>query len=155
MIYLMRHGLDDERSIGGHSDVSLTKEGIKQVSETADFIVNKSLFINRIYTSDIKRAVETAEIINNRLKAEIIKASYLRELDKGDLTGKPKEYAHKYYSEYTNIKDINKKYPNGESLLDLYKRIKNNLPTILKEDNTLMVTHRGVINMIYFILNNE
>ena len=31
MIYLLRHGLDDESKIGGWSDVSLTEDGIKQV----------------------------------------------------------------------------------------------------------------------------
>ena len=47
-------------------------------------------------------------------------------------------------------------YPEGESLRDLYIRIKSYLDRIMKlEDNTLLVTHRGVINMIYYILYNK
>ena len=34
MIYLIRHGLDDEAYIGGWSDVDLISEGIEQVEET-------------------------------------------------------------------------------------------------------------------------
>jgi broad specificity phosphatase PhoE len=45
------------------------------------------------------------------------------------------------------------KYPEGESLLELYQRIKSSLEQILSLDNSLIVTHRGVINMFYYILN--
>ncbi|MEG0995313.1 MAG: histidine phosphatase family protein, partial [Bacilli bacterium] len=51
------------------------------------------------------------------------------------------------------LSNLTTKYPNGESMQLFYLRIKNNLDTILKEDNSLIVTHRGVINMIYYILN--
>ena len=51
-------------------------------------------------------------------------------------------------------KDIYKRFPEGESLSDLYNRILYYYHDILKEDNTLLVTHRGVINMIYYILTN-
>ena len=86
MIYLMRHGLDDERYIGGHSDVSLVKEGVKQVIEAREFVDN-NLFINKIISSDIKRAVQTSEIMNSHRLGTIEYNSKLRELDKGDLTG--------------------------------------------------------------------
>ena len=45
------------------------------------------------------------------------------------------------------------KYPNGESMLDLYNRMKIYLNSF-KEDNVLLITHRGVINMFYYILND-
>ena len=38
MIYLLRHGLDNEKYIGGWSDIPLTKEGIYQVVNTASKI---------------------------------------------------------------------------------------------------------------------
>ena len=46
MIYLMRHGLDDERYVGGFSDVSLIDEGIEQVKNNR--IKLTSLNIKRI-----------------------------------------------------------------------------------------------------------
>lgn len=54
-----------------------------------------------------------------------------------------------------NINRIDVRYPEGESMLDLYKRIKLLLENIDKYDNSLLITHRGVINMIYVILNGE
>ena len=38
LIYLVRHGLDDENYIGGWSDVPLISEGIEQVKRTKKFI---------------------------------------------------------------------------------------------------------------------
>ena len=35
MIYFLRHGLDDERYVGGYSNVGLTKEGIIGVRESS------------------------------------------------------------------------------------------------------------------------
>ena len=38
-------------------------------------------------------------------------------------------------------------------MYDLYNRIKILLEKLKSNENTLIVTHRGVINMIYYILN--
>lgn len=152
MIYLVRHGLDDERYIGGWSDVDLVEEGKIEVEKIARFIKENNLDINKIYSSDIKRALTTTEIINKYLNLEVEKASIYRELDKGDLTGKLKEnYNLRKYN--TNL-DL--KYPNGESYREFYERIKElYYKEIINLDNVLIVTHRGVINMIYTILNND
>ena len=87
MIYLVRHGLDDETFIGGWSDIDLTSDGIKQVENTRDYIVDNNLLIKNIISSDIKRAKTTSHIINEKLNVDIILDKNLRELDKGDFTG--------------------------------------------------------------------
>ena len=153
MIYLLRHGLDDEKFIGGWSNVDLTSIGIEQVKKTRKYIVDNKLFINNIISSDIKRAVTTAEIINEKLNTNIILSEYLRELDKGDYTGIKKSLITNEELNHINNFNIFDKYPNGESMYDLYIRIKILLENI-KDENNLYVTHRGVINMIYFILND-
>lgn len=156
MIYLLRHGLDDERYIGGWSDGNLTDIGIKQINEVGQYLKDKNYQISKIYTSDIKRAVESAEIINKYLNVEIICSEELRELNKGLLTGLEVNLAKRLYPKYFDNLTIYTKYPNGESLKDLYERINLLLnDNIFKDNNTLVVTHRGVINMIYAILNNE
>jgi broad specificity phosphatase PhoE len=40
-------------------------------------------------------------------------------------------------------------------MIDLYNRVKILLNELCNEDDVLLVTHRGVINMIYFICNNQ
>ena len=83
MIYLLRHGLDDERYIGGWSDVSLTPEGIEQVKNASEFLKTKSDMINKIISSDIKRARETALLVGDFLQKDIEYTDVLRELNKG------------------------------------------------------------------------
>lgn len=155
MIYLIRHGLDDERFIGGYSNVGLIDEGIKQMNETGIWLKEKIKDVNKIYTSDIKRAIQSAEIINSYLNLKIEITDILRELDKGLLNGLDKEIAKISYPDYIKVNNINIKYPDGESMLDLYNRIKKLLDTINNYDNSLIITHRGVINMIYILLNND
>lgn len=154
MIYLLRHGLDDERYIGGWSDIGLICEGIKQIEGSTKYIVDKMLVINKIYCSDIKRAKETAFIVNKKLNLDIVYTSDLRELDKGDFTGIVKEKLNCNDIEKISSLSINDRYPNGEAMIDLYNRIKNYVEKLEKFDDVLLVTHRGVINMFYYILNN-
>jgi len=154
MIYLVRHGLDDESYIGGWSDIDLTSVGRKQIEETSKFIVDKGLVINRIISSDVKRAVTTASIIDEKLKLGIEVSKDLRELDKGDYTGLLKDKLSLQEQIKINNYTIYDKYPNGESMLDLYKRMQIYLRKIKDLDNTILVTHRGVINMFYYLLND-
>ena len=71
MIYLLRHGLDDETKIGGYSNVSLTDEGIIKTKEARSFI-EENINFNKIISSDVKRAVQTSNIVNENLNKEII-----------------------------------------------------------------------------------
>lgn len=155
MIYFLRHGLDDERYVGGWSDVGLIEEGIKQVEQSALFIKNQ-IVINKIYSSDIRRAVESALIVSNSINVPIIYDRDLRELDKGELTGMLSIEAVIKYSEFYKDITTTSKYPNGESMVELYERSKILLEKLISGnyDNSLLVTHRGIINMLYYILNN-
>lgn len=155
MIYLFRHGLDDESYIGGYSNVGLIEEGVKQVNESALWLKENIKGIKKVYTSDVKRALQTSEIINSYLNLDIELKKELRELDKGLLNGMNKEKAKKEFPDYMGEIDIYTKYPNGEAMVDLYQRIKVLLDELKKYDNSLIVTHRGVINMIYILLNND
>lgn len=154
MIYLIRHGLDDEKYIGGWSDIDLIELGKEQVIDATKFIVDKKLVINKIISSDIKRAKSTTDIINEKLKLDVLYTKDLRELDKGDYTGVLKNDLSKEELEKLKKYNINSKYPNGEAMLDLYSRMKKYLEHLKNIDNVLLVTHRGVINMFYYILND-
>ena len=156
MIYFLRHGQDDEKYVGGWSDLSLTSEGIEQIKDSALWI-RDNLNIKRIVSSDIKRALESSEILSSIIDVPISLDTNLREQDKGLLNGILRSEAKKKYSWYKNNEvTVDTIFPNGESLRDLYKRINDYLDEIMNfDDDTLVVTHRGVINMIYYILNNK
>lgn len=156
MLYMLRHGLDDEKYIGGWSDVKLLKEGKKQIVESSKFIKD-NLNISQIITSDIKRCLETSYIVRNIIgNVPLIKDSLIRELNKGNYNGRLKENLSFLEKEILENADIFFKYPNGESMIEFYKRIKKLLNSGYFDliDNTLIVTHRGVINMFYYIFND-
>lgn len=158
MIYLLRHGLDDEEYIGGWSDVHLVDEGINQVTEVANKIKRSSnIHIERVISSDVLRAIETTKIVTSILGIkEFETTEFLREQSKGKLNGMLKSEAEMLYPEYfgENL-TCETVYPDGESLKNLYIRLKNNLNYLSElNNNTLLITHRGVINMLYYILND-
>ncbi len=152
MLYLIRHAEDDERYVGSWSNASiLEKERVKQQG----IYIKNNLNIKSIYSSDIKRAVETAEIIGSVLSIPIKLDKNLREQNKGTLTGKLKETLSKEENYLLLNQQIDTIFPEGETLEDLHNRIISYLEEMKKyEDNSLVVTHRGVINAIYYYLNN-
>lgn len=76
---------------------------------------------------------------------------HLRELNKGKLNGMLKEQAMRDYPEYFHDLSVFKRFPQGESLVDFYNRMRNYVKHTSFDEGTLFVTHRGVINMFYFI----
>ena len=69
-ILFVRHGKDDSGYRGGWSVMDLTDEGRIQAAKLADFlyIQKKNLNISEIVSSDLPRAVSTAEAISDKLK---------------------------------------------------------------------------------------
>lgn len=153
-IYLMRHGLDDESFIGGWSEGGLIEEGINQVDLSKEYIIKNIKEIKTIYHSGLKRTIETAEIINDTLKLPMFTLEVIKELNKGILNGMDLNVAKNMYPNFFPNPLINQRYPSGESLKDLYNRVKAFLKNIDKYDKSLLITHRGTINMLYFILND-
>ncbi len=155
MIYLMRHGEDLKGYVGGWSNVSLTEEGKEKVIKTAQWI-KKNLKIKKIITSDVKRAIETAEILKKELNINYETSNILREQNKGDLTGKLSESLTKEEKDMLDYQEIDTLFPNGESLEEFHQRIKDNYTFFENlDDDTLVVTHRGVINSFYYMFNNK
>lgn len=156
MIYFLRHGLDDENHIGGWSDLDLIPEGISQVNKTLDEMIDRNIEIKKIVTSDIKRAITTANMVKEKYNLEDVTIDEtFREQNKGKMNGMLKVEADKLYPSFSDNVEIDTVYPEGESLLNLYERIKDAMEYIMSfEDDTLIVTHRGVINMLYYILTN-
>lgn len=68
-IYLVRHGMDEDGYRGGWSQRGLIEEGIIQSSKLASHLHEHSetYRIHTILSSDLPRAVETAQIITRRL----------------------------------------------------------------------------------------
>lgn len=153
--HLIRHGKDDDTVRGGWSNTSLTEYGVEQVHKLGVQLQEMDLDVDCIYTSDLQRAKETAEIIAEYLKVPIQYRPEFRETNNGDLAGiKNEEAAERYPEMYWSSMDYNQYYPNGESPETFYKRVEEGWEKF-KEDvkitdakNVVLVTHGGVIEAI-------
>ena len=159
-IYLVRHGKDDDTVRGGWSKHGLSPDGVKQVYVLAEEIAAQTMNIDRIYSSDIQRAAETAEILSRCLGYPVEYIPELREADNGDLAGMKNDLANERYPGlYWSTLDYDERYPNGESPEMFYHRVKaawldlksRRLKGTAKD--ALLVTHGGVIEAILCIEN--
>ena len=158
--YIVRHGKDDNTVRGGWSDTPLTAEGIMEVEKLAS-VLSKSLDldIKKMYSSDLKRAKQTAEIISSHLCLDIEYLSDFREVNNGKLAGMKNDVAkEKYPNLFWNTLGWDECYPDGESPKQFFERISNAWNSFKErihnsKSNVLLVTHGGVINVIYHIEN--
>ena len=87
-LILARHGETDWNRNGriqGHADQPLNERGREQARELAERLAEEE--IDAVYTSDLRRAAETAEIIGAMLGVEVTADQDLREIDVGTWSG--------------------------------------------------------------------
>ena len=149
--YIVRHGsteLNKLKKIQGHNDSALTKEGCEDAIKISKCL--KNIGIQTIYSSDLGRAVKTAEIIaeNIGFKDNIIKIKELRELNFGILTGMDHEEARKKFNGYRENPEII--IPQGESYLQLKERVMKKIYELEDKEieKALIVTHAGCLRCI-------
>jgi len=158
----IRHGKDDDRYRGGWSNLDLIDEGYEEASRLSSYLLKEknNLNIKKIVASDLKRTVTTANIINEKLNLPMELDSSLREINNGDLAGMLNDdVLIKYPGLFFNSLEMDEKYPNGESPIDFFNRIKTwfyKAVDLYKDDDgsIIFVTHGGVINIIYYIVKN-
>ncbi len=87
-LILARHGETDWNRDGiwqGHGDPPLNELGRRQAAELADRLADVK--IDALYSSDLKRAYETATIVGRAKELEITADPDLREMDVGSWSG--------------------------------------------------------------------
>ena len=89
-ILLTRHGQTDWnvlKKVQGKADIELNKKGIEQAEATRDTLKNEK--IDLILCSPLKRAKQTADIINQERNIPIIIDERVSERDFGEFEGMP------------------------------------------------------------------
>lgn len=154
-IWLVRHGKDDDTIRGGWSNHGLLPAGVDQVRKLAEELSAAGLRLDRIYSSDLRRAVETAEILSQRLGCPIEYVPGFREADNGVLAGMKQDLANeKYPGLFWSALDYDERYPGGESPCMFYKRVTAAWSALkarsIKEGarDVMLVTHGGVMEAI-------
>lgn len=154
-LYLVRHGETDWNTLSriqGNTDTVLNEKGRQQAAELADKL-KEGYQIRRIYTSDRRRARDTAGIIGERLGITPKVENGLEEINFGRWEGCTWQQVKEKFPEEYQIWHRNRRYhvpPSGESYQQLLERL---LPTIddiineneQEEEDLLVVTHSAVI----------
>ena len=82
-----------ERKVGGWYDTSLTDLGREQAEKTGRFLESTIDSTDiQIFSSDLRRAAETAEIIGKQLQKQVTLDPRLREMSYGEAEGKPQDW---------------------------------------------------------------
>lgn len=146
----MRHGQSEHHVsdlTGGWTDDGLTELGRLQSALVAARLKREIAGIPyRVYCSDLKRALQTAEVIGNEIGVAPKPLAELREFNNGVAAGKRKQEAKEYESELTDPALDWRPYPEGETWREFYLRVCACMERLTRKENALiLVTHWGTI----------
>lgn len=162
-IILIRHAETDFNYHGrwqGWVDIPLNKQGLKQAKKLAQRL--KSEVVDALYTSDLKRSLQTAELVAEKLGIKPVKSEKLRERHMGILEGLT------YNESETRYKKILEKFfdheseefsgHEGETQKQVEERLKSFVDFLRSwhTDQTVMiVTHGGSKHYLLKFLTEE
>jgi len=152
-IILARHGETEwnvEEVFRGRIDIELNETGMKQAALLAEYL--GGVKIDAIYSSPLRRALKTAEMIASYHKLEVEIAPGLIDFDYGKWQGLPhQEVKHRYeelYAEWLKNPHLIK-MPAGESLSDVRERALNVVDeAVAKHEGTIALVSHRVVNKV-------
>lgn len=152
-IYLVRHGENRANLTKEFSsrlvDYPLTEKGRLQAAQTAEFFRDKQ--IQAVYSSPLKRASETAQIISAALNLPVTILEQFRELDVGLLEQQPP--TTEAWEEHNQVIGAwfeghpERRFPGGENYYELLARMRSGLTQVLdglQDQNLIIVGHGGI-----------
>ncbi len=158
LIYLIRHGesaYNAEGRIQGQSDVPLSELGRRQSDAVADALAGDA--VDAIYSSPLRRALETAQPVASRTGTPVVTDPRLMEIDAGVFQDRLRaELAERYPEEYRQwlSGDPDFTIPGGESRRDLMVRGGDVLLAIRRAgyEHAVVVSHGGLLSAVLKVL---
>ena len=167
-LVLVRHGQSEwnaKNLFTGWKDPGLTSDGKKEAINAGSLIKQRDIQFSMMFTSDLKRAQITGQIILDGIDQtdiKVVKNQALNERNYGDLSGLNKDDARKEWGE-KQVHIWRRSYdvppPGGESLKDTADRVLpyfNNLilPKIMQGENILVAAHGNSLRSLVMQLDN-
>lgn len=153
-IFLARHGESDwnvANRFQGHTDRPLTERGREQANVLADLVAEEK--VEAIYTSPLRRARETAEIVGARAGLDAVSLPELQEVDTGSWSGLSRAEVRKRFPEgFARWLAGGSGWEDGESYEQMAQRVVRALRSIAArhpEGRVLVVSHGGPIRAIH------
>ena len=167
-LVLVRHGQSEwnaKNLFTGWKDPGLTDQGIEEAVNAGISINERNIEFTRMFTSALKRAQITGQIILdgiNQPDLKTIKDQALNERDYGDLAGLNKDAARKEWGE-EQVHIWRRSYdippPGGESLKNTAERVlpyfnAEILPRLAQGENILVAAHGNSLRSLVMRLDN-
>ncbi|WP_119066965.1 histidine phosphatase family protein [Aggregatilinea lenta] len=156
-VYNIRHGETAWNALGrwqGHAPVPLNDVGLAQARQLARWLAQSDERIDVIYSSDLKRAMQTAGAVGDALKLNVLPDQRLREVDLGEWQGLNSSEAEAWDTErYAAFRAdwYNVPTPGGESRNELKARVRAAFDEITARhagQHVALVTHGGTLGML-------
>ena len=161
---LIRHGettWNAERRLQGHIDIPLNAKGEVQARQMAQALKDAKLTFDVLYTSDLKRASDTANAVVQLFGVQAKVESTLRERHFGALQGLSISEAPLLRPDIWQAhisRDLDHELEGGESIQQFSLRVQMALDQIQAQHSgktILIVSHGGTLDMMYRIASNQ
>ena len=152
-LLLVRHGQTEgnvEERYQGRTDTELNETGLKQSDELAQRLSNEH--IDCVYSSDLKRAMQTAERVASARNLRVNPRKELRELDVGEFEGKRLEEIVEDHGSLEEMWSEGEwRAPGGETLSELVDRVDRFVGEVRQRhegETVLVVAHGGTLRSL-------
>ena len=167
-LVLVRHGQSEwnaKNLFTGWKNPDLTSDGKKEAINAGSLIKERNIQFSMMFTSALKRAQITGQIILDGIEQpdiEVVKDEALNERDYGDLSGLNKDDARKEWGEeqvHIWRRSFDVPPPGGESLKDTAERVlpffnSSILPKIIEGKNILVAAHGNSLRSLVMQLDD-
>ena len=163
-ICFIRHGettWNAERRMQGHIDIPLNTTGMGQAKRLANALTQTKYSFDAIYSSDLERALHTANAVANALSLAVQTTPQLRERNVGQLQGLLLSEAPVLLPEIWQshiARELDHDLGGGESIRAFHQRMQGVLELFLRQhrgQSILAVSHGGSLDMIYRIVTQQ
>ena len=155
-VYLARHGQSDWNAAGrwqGHADRPLTALGLRQAADLAEELAGVPL--DAVYSSDLRRARETAEAVAAPRGLQVSTVADLREVDVGSWSGLTRaEAMERFPVEFRRWTEGEHGWEDGETYERMAERVVGAVRRIAAGhagESVLVVAHGGPIRAVHAV----
>jgi broad specificity phosphatase PhoE len=155
-VYLARHGQSDWNAAGrwqGHADRPLTALGLRQAAELAEELAGVAL--DAVYSSDLRRARETAEAVAAPRGQTVVLLTQLREVDVGSWSGLTRAEAKERFPQaFRRWADGGQGWDDGETYEHMAERVVEAVRDLAEGHaggTLLVVSHGGPIRALHAV----
>ena len=158
-LIIVRHAESQWNPLGryqGLLDPELTDRGKRQAEALAHELKKENIV--RVYSSPLQRTRQTAKVITDKLGVPLYREDRVIEIDHGEWSGMLVDEVKEKYPEQFRmwIEEPHRvKFDGGESLEDVFSRVKDFLNTLKdkhKDETVVVVSHTVPIRCMYCAL---